>query len=625
MTKVFPFPWLALAGALLWLGLAATASRADSRLWRLASPDKTLTVSVRQADEGGWLSYAVQRGRTPVLADSPLGLTLAGADGDLATYLTFVRSAGRGVRDRYALPAGKVRTVDARGNEKTLTFRNPAGRAVEIVFRAYNDGMAYRYRVFGAGDAAVTGERSGFHVPPGAKGWVAKYNPNYEEFYPEGVVGRDWTGGEQAFPALFDVGGGQFALLAESDVGGRYCGCHLAGGADGTFQIRLADASVSGTLPWATPWRVVITGTLAQVVPSTLVQTLSPPAPAGGADWVRPGRAAWSWWSQDTGDVAQQRRYIDFAHEMGWEYNLIDAGWPDFNNKNPGPAIVDLVNYGRARGVGILLWSFARDLDTSEKRQSSLPLWHSWGVRGIKADFFDSDSQKTMQLREAILQTCWDNHLLVNFHGDQAPRGQDRTWPHFLTREGVRGAEYYKFGPFPTPAYNCTLPFTRNAIGPMDYTPVTFSTPNRKTTAAHELFLAVVYQSGWQHFADSPDGYAKFPLAEQFLRQVPADWDETRFLGGYPAQFACLARRKGDAWFVGLNNAATARTVTIPLAFLGKGAYRLDLYTDGRKVDGGPDDSLVFGQRVVSARDAVTVAIPANGGLAARLVPRRGK
>lgn len=619
MSHPFPLPPLFVAGALLWLCAAPT--HAESRFWGVASPDGRQSVSVRQADEGSDLDYTVSRGQTTILATSPLGLTLAGVDGDLTTHLSFVRQQDTKVRDRYTLPAGKARTVDARGNEKTLTFRSPAGRSVQIVFRAYNDGIAYRYQVPGTGAASILGESSGFHVPAGSKGWVAKYNPNYEEFYPEGAVGTNWTSGDQAFPALFDVGGGQFALLAEAGVGDKYCGCHLSGDANGVFRVRLADTTVTGTLPWATPWRVVITGTLAQVVPSTLVETLSPPAPGGSTDWVKPGRAAWSWWSQGTGDPALQKHYVDFAHSMGWEYNLVDAGWPDWNGKNPGPAVTDLVSYGRERGVGITLWAHSHDLDTDEKRRASLPLWKSWGIKGVKIDFFDSDSQRTMQQREALLRMAWGNQLLVNFHGDQAPRGQDRTWPNFLTREGVRGAEYYKFGPYPTPAYNCTLPFTRNVIGPMDYTPVTFSTPNRTTTAAHELALSVVFQSGWQHFADSPESYAKFPLAEQFLRQVPADWDETRFVAGYPAQYACFARRKGDAWFVGLNNAGAARTVTIPFTFLGKGAYHLDLYADGTQ----PNDTLVLTQRVVQSRDTLTLTVPANGGLAARLVPGHGK
>lgn len=603
-----------------WLGLSLLLTAHSSAApWSVTSPDGTLVVTVGQDSTGtGGLSYAVRRGARTVIQDSPLGLTLAGDGGDFKGHLTFVRQANRRVEDRYVLRAAKRRDCVGRANETTLRFRNVAGREMELTFRAYDDGVAYRYRLLGTGAATVTGESSGFHLPVGVHGWAAHYNPNYEEFYPEGVVGRDFTQGEFAFPALFDVGAGQFALLAESAVSDTYCSSHWAGSADGTFRLTFPEPTVSGTLPWATPWRVVITGSLAQVVQSTLIETLAAPAVPGDARWVQPGRVAWSWWSQDTGDLAQQKRYVDFAHEMGWEYNLVDAGWTGWNNNNPGPQVTGLVNYGRARGVGILLWAHSHDLDTPEKRARDLPLWAQWGIKGIKVDFFDSDRQQAMRLREAILKTAWDNHLLVNFHGDQAPRGQDRTWPNFLTREGVRGAEYYKFGPYPTPTYNCTLPFTRNVLGPMDYTPVTFSTPNRKTTAAHELALSVVFQSGWQHFADSPQGYHSQPVAETFLKQVPADWDETRFLSGYPAQFCCLARRKGNAWFIGMNNAEDARTVLVPLDFLGRGSYRVELYQDGPAAD-----SIARIESTVTSRGTLRVEVPAHGGFAARLSPAR--
>nr|MDQ2730339.1 glycoside hydrolase family 97 catalytic domain-containing protein [Armatimonadota bacterium] len=326
----------------------------------------------------------------------------------------------------------------------------------------------------------------------------------------------------------------------------------------------------------------------------------------------------WSWWSQDTGDLALQKHYVDFAQSMGWEYNLVDAGWTDWNNKNPAPQITELVNYARDRGVRILVWCFAHDLDTPEKRAARLPLWRSWGVAGFKADFFDSDSRAAMQLRDDILREAWANHLLVNFHGDQTPRGHDRTWPNFLTREGVRGAEYYKFGPYPTPTYNCTLPFTRNVPGPMDYTPVTFSTKNRTTTAAHELALSVVFQSGLLHLADSPESYNSRPAALQFLKAVPADWDETRFLDGYPARYACLARRHGNDWFVGMINAGSARSMSVPLRFLKGGSYRLDLFYDGKVAD-----TIEMTTSTVSSRTTLQVAVPANGGFAAHLMRLR--
>ena len=619
---------LALASAVS----AGSAIPARAATWSVPSPDGTLSIRIEQpaleeiTAAVGTLRYSVRRGGKTVVQPSPLGLSLSGAGGDLSTGLRFLGASSSQVRDDFVLLAGKARHIRGAANQETLRFRNPMGREVELVARAYNDGVAFRYLLPASRSAqetasveSVESESSGFHIAPGSKGWAASYKPNYEEFYPEGTVGAQWSGGELAMPALFDVGAGQFVLLAESDVRDAYCGSHLSGSSEGVYQIHLADGGAAGTLPWATPWRVIITGSLAQLVQSTLVENLASPSAEstqGDASWVKPGRVAWSWWSQDTGDLALQKHYVDFAQSMGWEYNLVDAGWDNWNDRNPGPQVTELVNYAKQRGVGILLWAHYNELDTPEKRAAKLPLWKSWGIAGLKIDFFDSDSQRVMQIREALLRECWRNKLMVNFHGDQAPRGQDRTWPNFLTREGVRGAEYYKFGPAPNPAYNATLPFTRNLIGPMDFTPVTFSAKDRATTAAHELALAVVFQSGWQHLADSPASYNALPVGRDFLKEVPADWDETRFVAGYPAQFACLARRKGRAWFIGMNNAGTARSLKLPLSFLGEGLFQMELYRDGA----GPN-AIVMSQQKVTARDAISLEVPANGGFAARLVP----
>ncbi len=620
-----PNPFHRSCALCLALALSST-SAARAATWNLPSPDGTLSIQIEQPELDeitapvGSLRYTVRRGGRDVVLPSPLGLNLSGADGDLSTGLRFLGASTRVVRDNYTLISGKARNIRGAANEETLLFTNPMGRQIAVVARAYNDGVAFRYRLPAQSKAtvkaSVESEGTGFHIARGSKGWVANYVPNYEEFYPEGTVGAQWNSGEQAMPALFDVGSNQFVLLAESDVRDAYCSSHLAGSSEGVFGIRLAEGGAAGTLPWATPWRVIITGSLAQMMQSTLVDTLAAPPIAGDASWVRPGRVTWSWWSQGTGDLALHKHYVDFAQSMGWEYSLVDEGWAKWNNNNPGPAVTELVNYGRERGVGILLWAHYNDLNTPEKRASRLPLWKSWGIAGVKIDFFDSDSQRTMGIREAILRATWDNKLMVNFHGDQSPRGQNRTWPHFLTREGVRGAENFRNSPPQLSAYNATLPFTRNLIGPMDYTPVTFSVRNRTTTAAHELALAVVFQSGWQHLADSPESYNALPVGRDFLKQVPADWDETRFLGGYPAQFTCLARRKGSAWFIGMNNAGTPRSLKVPLGFLSAGQYQLELYHDGDS-----SNAIVMSKQKVTSRDVISVDVPANGGFAARLVP----
>jgi hypothetical protein len=230
---------------------------------------------------------------------------------------------------------------------------------------------------------------------------------------------------------------------------------------------------------------------------------------------------------------------------------LVDEGWsPDW--------MPDLVRYAADRGVGIIVWSRWDDLETQAERDALLPLWKSWGVAGVKVDFMNSDTQERMAWYHAIARDTAALHLLLNFHGATPPRGIQRTWPHVLTVEGVRGAEDYNLG-YLTPTHNATLPFTRNAIGSMDYTPVTFSADRREVSAGHELALSVVYESGLQHPADSVESYSGRGVAEAFLERVPTAWDQTELVSGFPGREATFARRSGDEWFVGSIVAGAAR------------------------------------------------------------------
>ena len=244
---------------------------------------------------------------------------------------------------------------------------------------------------------------------------------------------------------------------------------------------------------------------------------------------MRPGRVAWSWWA-DSGSPASfdaQKAYVDFAARMGWEYALVDAGW------NPA-WIPQLVAYARERGVRVMLWARWDELTPPSRRDALLRQYRDWGVAGVKLDYMESDSFRRMRWYRTVARAAARRRLLVNFHGSTLPRGLSRTWPNVLTWEGVRGAETYK-GPTPvTPEHNTMLPFTRNAVGSMDYTPVTFSATGRRTSAAHELALSVVYESGLQHLADRPDVYSSLAAARRFLRHVPAAWDATELLERLP-------------------------------------------------------------------------------------------
>lgn len=291
------------------------------------------------------------------------------------------------------------------------------------------------------------------------------------------------------------------------------------------------------------------------IVESTLVQDLAPPGPARPPAWVRPGRVAWSWWSEQDSPrrLERMKEFVDFAAEMGWEYFLVDANW----NYVDEPAMLDLFRHARRRGVGVLLWynsggphnevtEAPRDrMMPRDTRRREMAWLRELGVQGLKVDFFQSDKPHVVQQYLDILHDAMEFRLMINFHGCTVPRGWERTYPHLLSMEAVRRAECYIFDaayPSRAPEHHAILPYTRNVVGPMDYTPVTFSDNRhpRQTTSAHELPLSVVFESGWVHFADSPEGYrAQPPAVVEFLRRVPVAWDDTRWIDGEPGGGSC--------------------------------------------------------------------------------------
>jgi hypothetical protein len=328
--------------------------------------------------------------------------------------------------------------------------------------------------------------------------------------------------------------------------------------------------------------------------------------PRTDPDWVEPGRVAWSWWSESNrqSDFDRHCEYVDYAAERGWEHVLIDLGWDE-------EWLPELIEYADDRGVGIEVWSHFVELNTESKRAERLSTWADMGVSGIKVDFMDSDDQGRMAFYEELAADAAEYELTVNFHGSAVPTGLRRRWPNIMTYEGVRGAEYYKWTTN-TPEHNAILPFTRNVVGPMDYTPVTFSADHSTTSVGHELGQAVVYESALQHFADSIDTYANYPLAESVLEAVPTAWDETRFLRGHPGSEATIARRCGDEWFVGCIMAGPDRSVEFPVEFL-DGATTATVTTDTD--DGG---ALTESEEEVAPGETLSVSVAENGGFVVR-------
>ncbi len=627
----------------LYVLMSACATLAAAASWRVGSPDEKLAIEVQTGEK---TCYRVLLGNEVVLGESPLGIVRD--DQRFDTGLVFEGERRRHLVEDYEMLTGKRRHCHAEANELTLVFHNANGAKLELILRAYNDGVAFRYR-FPESDKStrtVTEELTGFQIPGGATAFIqpydeaTKWTPAYEAYFENGIPAGSTTTNKAGwcFPALFRLReNGPWLLLTEALLDGSYCGTRLKSEAPGgLYRIRFPDTgeglktgqvNPSNTLPWATPWRVILTGpTLATIVESTLVTDLNPPNAIRHTGWIQPGRVAWSWWSEQDSPRKPERMkaFIDLAAELGWEYFLVDANW----NYVEEPAILDLLRYAKSKNVGILLWYNSggpHNEVTEAPRDRMLPqavrqrefAWlRRLGVKGVKVDFFQSDKQNVIQHYLDILRDAAAANLMVNFHGCTLQRGWARTWPNLITMEGVRGAECYIFDknyPDRAPWHNTILPFTRNVCGSMDYTPVTFSDNNNphKTTVAHELALSVVFESGWTHFADGVNSYRSVPsYVKDFLRHVPTTWDDVKYLAGTPGQNIVLARRHGKNWYLaGINGTPNRRTETISLGFLPTGTFTATLIGDG-------DNPRAFSrqQRDVSSHDTLDVTLQALGG-----------
>lgn len=558
--------------------------------------------------DGGAVTISVTRGRETVLPPSPVGIRTEQVD--LSTGLRYLGQRDRRIREHYTTTVGKDRRRDVAMTETRFAFAGAGNARMTLVVRAAPDGVAYRYEL-PANYGSVLGEASAFAVPADAPAWLAFYRRDYENQFIRYTAGTA-PASEFLTPALFQVGD-NYLSIAESTVDGTYSGGRLVH-QDGVYRVGLWDAAVAVDGPLTTPWRVMMVGDLKTVTESTLVDDLAPPSKVADRSWIKPGPVLWTWLAgcRPAGQSLElQKGYVDYATQRGWPYVAVDAGWyfdpaqwdvtdPNWSTNSWMP---QLVQYAAARNVRILVWIHFRDLDTPEERNLWLPTLHRWGVAGVKIDFMDSEAQERLRWYDEILPATAANHLLVNFHGSTIPKGIHRTWPHVMTMEGVAGAEKRDL----SIAHVTTLPYTRNAVGSVDYTPEAFHRAH-PTSDAYELGLSVILESGLQNFAGTPASYDARPEARAFLEQVPTTWDESRLLAGKPGESVVMARRHGDRWFLGGGVAGEARTLDMPLNFL-KGRWLLETVHDG-------PTGLVRDTQVVKG-GTVSVSVPANGGFAA--------
>jgi alpha-glucosidase len=609
--------------------------------WTVTSPDGQVAISLDSSNQG--LTYRVLHHGEEVIATSPLGLRTS--NGDIGPGVS-VDDEGSDVAvstDAHVLH-GKRHRVVAEGVARTVWFDNvgspdpTAGQGrFGVELRAYDQGAALRYLLEGSGEVTFTGELTAARVAPG-RAWIQPMQPPaghcYEDYYTDGVPIGTASGTDAWYlPATFATGS-SWLCMHEADLDASFYGAKLAPEApDRTYSfvgphpeegLGIGAVDVTARLPWHSPWRTfTLADSAVGLLETDLVDVLSP-EPEGDFGYVKPGRATWSWWSEHSSptNIDRLRDFVLLAEEFGYEYTLVDANWQE----NGEPAIRGLIDDANAAGVGVWLWynsggphnavsEAPRDLMyDSDLRKAELAKIASWGAVGVKVDFFHSDKADRIQQYLDIVADAHSVGLMVNFHGSTVPRGWSRTWPNLMSMEAVHGAEQYGVGDFETraPCHNTVLPFTRNLAGPMDYTPVTFTDerPDKLTTDAHELALAVVFESGVLHVADSDTAlHAADPAVQEALKVIPADWDEIVGIEGEPSRYVVLARRSGDRWFVaGLNGTGAVLAVRLDLAVISGGSGTWRLVTDG-----ADRHEVTTGQ----SSGQITVAMAANGGFLA--------
>ncbi|PAU95944.1 alpha-glucosidase [Aliifodinibius salipaludis] len=613
------------------------------------SPDSNIEIKFELTEEGQ-PTYSIWHQGAEVLGRSQLGMIREDIDFSRNMSLKSVSDPAE-VTETYSLLHGKQKEITYEATEQTYHLQHQSGAPLDITFRVSDDGVAFRYHFPGTSEEIhhITEEKTSFNFPDNSRAWFeplanvntgfAETNPSYEEYYVQdvevGTSAPDSAG--WAYPALFKTGE-TWMLVSESGINGSYPATRLQPESpQGIYQVGFPQEGEQfpgkalgpqSALPWTTPWRIIAIGDLKTITESTLGTDLANDSQIADTSWIEPGSASWSWakLKDESVNYEDQKRFIDYAADMGWKYTLVDVNW----DQNIGyDKMVDLVDYADSKNVELFLWynssgswnttDFApkSQLLTHEDRVEEFSRIREMGIAGIKVDFFAGDGQSMMQYYIDIFKDAADHNLLVNTHGTTLPRGWHRTWPNLMTMESVRGFEFITFeqeNADKTANHNAMLPFTRNVFSPMDYTPMSLTelfNVERKTTSAHELALPVLFTSGVQHYAETARGMEKIPTyVKEFVKQIPVAWDEMHFIEGFPGEYVVIARRSGNKWFVaGINGEETPKEITADLSFIA------EKFNGGMIKDGA--SQFTFSRKEVAPSDDLKITMKGNGGFVA--------
>ena len=629
----------------------------DNRVFSLFSPGLKIEVRVTA---GPVLQYAVFDQGRPLLAPSTISLTVEADGPHVLGREVKIRSEKRRAVDEVLTPVVRQKSAAIRDrfNEMTLRF---AGDFALIV-RAYDDGVAYRFASEFKNPMTVVSEQAEFAFPEDRKLWFGEeesFQSHSERFYKMTSLSEITDKRFACCPAVVDGAGGPKIAITEADLE-DYAGMYLTGAADSPAKLvgkfpayplkaeakNDRDVPVTEREPYLVktsgrrvfPWRaLMIARRDGDLIENTLVYRLAKPS-TGDFSWVKPGKVAWDWWNDRNlagvdfragVNTETYKYFIDFAAKNGIAYVILDEGWyklGDLLSVVPDVNVEEIVAYGKAKGVGIILWAIWKTLD--DQLEPAMEQFSKWGVAGLKVDFMQRDDAWMVNYYYRIAAEAARRHFLVDFHGAYKPTGLYRTFPNVLTSEGVKGLENSKWSRDVTPEHDVTLPFTRMVAGPMDFTPGAmingglknfepiYRQPMSQGTRCHQLGMYVVYESPLQMLADSPTNYLREPACLEFLARVPTVWDETRVLEAAVGDSVLVVRRSGADWYVGAMTDETARTLVLDLSFVGEGTFEMTLYQDGLNADRNGNDFKVI-EKTVSRTDRIDLPLAPGGGAAA--------
>ncbi len=580
-------------------------------MWKISSPGKKMEIKIKQ-DKRESIFYEVYLNHK-ICAEGRLGIDTSLAD--FTDNVQFISADDvEEINEQYRIPAGKKDIYINHCMEAHLHFVKSDVPLV-ITVRAYDNGVAFCYEIpLGGKDFLVKKESTDFRFPEKYNQvWLQDWVPTYEAPYNRTTWGQDHAGRHYGMPALIHGGPEEpWIMVSEAAVlnkCGNYCISHLLGTSQRCLTLEFAPEEkgqpIPAHLPFQSPWRyLLVEECLDDVVNSTLNYNLNPPSILEDTSWIKPARALWSWWINDTGAqvYTEVKNYVDFAAAMGFEVVVVDAGWND-------TWIRQFCDYAHARNVSPWLWTAMQDVNTEEKANDLFHRWKAWGIDGIKIDIFENDSAHTAWQYGMMAEIAAREKLMVNFHGCTKPMGEGRTWPHYIAAEGIMGLEYYKWSDLPNAEHNCTVPFIRNVVGPMDYTPTGFTNENRNTSMAHQMALSAVFESGCTHFAASIYNLEAWS-GTNFLRRLKPKYDGLRLLSGYPGNHVAMLRWVQDTeeYIIGCI-CNQQRTLHLKLDFLPEGDFEAEIYTDDRF-----GEDILFEHRKVTRDSVLILSMTEHGG-----------